>query len=101
MRESGLVSTLSLRTLFRVAALLLLALIGADLVACELVSPNPCELSGAPCHDSHGCLCCCPHVVLAEPFVVEPVWEAVALAPASQPSSPSLPAASVYHPPKP
>ena len=89
----------------RVMAVFLLLLTGAELFACELISPANCELAGSANGDGGSksgddCLCCCTHVVIERPVVFIPVelvsfepGESPAVEPASQPQS-------IYHPPK-
>ena len=90
---------------FRLIAILLLLVTGAEVFACEMVEPEQCEsfgssgsTSGAPSGDN--CICCCTHVVVIAPFALAPVAEGVAeLVPIAQPK-PAYQSFSIYHPPK-
>lgn len=91
-------------TVFRIAAVIILLLSGVELIACEVVSPPACEISGAPGGQSTGsgddCLCCCFHIVVRTPLVFEPTEEAIALDPLTPIPFSSFEAVSIYHPPK-
>ena len=91
-------------TIFRFSAVIILLLTGVELIACEVVSPATCEISGAPGSQSpdsgDACLCCCSHVVVRVPLVFEPTEEAVALKPVPTVPFSSFEPASIYHPPK-
>jgi hypothetical protein len=86
--------------LVRFAAVLMLLLIGAGLVACEIVSPASCELAGGAPSDGDACLCCCYHVIAEVPISFDPGVEAVALAEPPAPHSASVATPDIYHPPK-
>ena len=91
--------------IFRLMALLLLLVTGAELFACEMIEPEQCEsfgssgsTGGAPAGDN--CICCCAHVVVIAPFALAPVAEGVTeLAPIDHPK-PEYKSLSIYHPPK-
>lgn len=91
-------------TIFRIAAIAILLLTGVELIACEVISPTTCEISGAPSDQKtdsgDSCLCCCFHIVVVAPLVFEPVQEAVAFEPILSPQVPSFASARIYHPPK-
>ena len=91
-------------TIFRIAAVIILLLTGVELIACEVVSPATCEMSGAPGDQStnsgDACLCCCFHIVVGTPLVFEPTDEVVV----SESLQPfplfSRESTSIYHPPR-
>lgn len=91
-------------TIFRVAAVVMLLLTGVELIACEVLSPTTCEISGAPDDQKPGsgdaCLCCCFHIVIATPIVFETALEVAALDPPWAVQVPSIESASIYHPPR-
>ena len=91
-------------TTFRIVAVIMLLLTGVELVACEAFSPATCEISGAPSDQStdsgDACLCCCFHIVVATPFVLEPTEKIVALELVTPVPFPSQESAKIYHPPK-
>jgi len=90
--------------IFRIVAITILLLTGAELIACELSSEATCELSGSPgdhnLNSGDACLCCCVHVVVRTPIVIEPTQEAVALEPLPQLLFSSFESRIIYHPPK-
>jgi len=94
----------SQRTIFRIAAVIILLLTGVELIACEVVSPATCEISGAPSGQStdsgDACLCCCFHIVVKTPLVFEPAEEAMPLEPVSRILFSSFESPRIYHPPK-
>jgi hypothetical protein len=88
-----------------VAAVILLLITGAELFACELMAPDSCESFGFPSKDSipsanDNCICCCTHILVAEPLVLEASGEAVAIPDAAPPITPESDPLSIYHPPK-
>jgi len=95
-------------TLFRIAAVLLLLIAGAEVYACDIsdacVTGFPRQSSQQPndCDQPLGdnCLCCCHHVVPVGIFVSEPAEQAFEK-PASRlvPHVASLPA-HIDHPPQ-
>ena len=90
-------------TIFRIAAIAILLLTGGELIACEVLSPSTCEISGAldQSPDSgDACLCCCFHIVVMTPIVIEPAAEVLALDPPRAVQVPSIDSASIYHPPR-
>jgi hypothetical protein len=91
-------------TIFRIAAVFILLLTGVELIACEVISPATCELSGTPGDQSadsgDACLCCCFHIVVRARLVFEPTEEAVALNTQPPLAFSSFEFASIYHPPK-
>jgi hypothetical protein len=90
--------------MFRIAAVFILLLTGVELIACEVISPATCELSGTSGDQSadsgDACLCCCFHIVIRTPLVFEPTEEAVALNTPPQIAFSSFEFAGIYHPPK-
>lgn len=93
------------QVLFRAAAVILLLVTGAELFACELMAPDSCESFGFPSNDSvpstdDNCICCCTHILIAEPIVLKASGEAVAIPDASAPATPESVPLSIYHPPK-
>ncbi len=84
--------------------MVLLLIAGVDLVACELVSPESCEMAGAPGGQSgspdDACLCCCSHIVVGPPLRLEPTEEALRMERPPAEQIPSYETASIYHPPK-
>lgn len=90
---------------FRLMAILLLLVTGAEVFACEMVEPEQCEsfgssgsTSGAPSGDN--CICCCTHVVVIAPFALAPVSEGFTeVTPVGHPK-PKYQSFSIYHPPK-
>jgi hypothetical protein len=90
--------------IFRIVAIALLLLTGMELIACEILSPATCEISGAPSSQKgdsgDACLCCCFHIVIRTPFVLAPANEAGALDPPPYIPLSSFESASIYHPPK-
>lgn len=95
----------SLQLLFRLAAILLLLVTGAELFACEMLAPEQCESFGFP-SDSDGaqlndnCICCCNHILVAQPITLMPSRQTVVHVECLQPAAPQVRPATVYHPPK-
>ncbi len=89
-------------TIFRIVTVFILLLTGVEMVACELISPETCELFGAPSDQSTGdaCVCCCFHIVVKAPFVFEPTQEAVTLEAIPQIPFSSFESVNIYHPPR-
>lgn len=85
------------RTLVRVVAFLILLLAGAELFACDLISPETCELQTSS-HDD--CLCCCCHLVLSPPFDLAANDVASAAPRSESPAPPSLELSRIDHPPR-
>jgi hypothetical protein len=91
---------------FRLAALLLLMVMGGDAIACEFFAPDHFESFRVPgndmrLHQSHDhCICCCTHILaVASIDVPEPsgsVGTVIYSAPGPVVRTPD----SVYHPPK-
>lgn len=92
------------RTIFRIAALVMLLLTGVELFACEMMFPNGCETQGE--HGSQQnqpddcCLCCCMHVVAVQPIPLDQMQTVVADLAASEPGRPESRPSHIYHPPK-
>jgi hypothetical protein len=91
-------------TVFRIAAVIILLITGVELVACEVVSPTTCEMAGTQSDQASdsgdACLCCCSHVVVKTPVILEPLEKANALVSFAAIPPSSLEPASIYHPPK-
>ena len=94
--------------IFRLAAVAFLLLAGADLLACDLFFNPACEISRSlsteGCDDASGdggCLCCCCHIVVSTPFVLEFTQETVWIAFSPEPAVPSREPGGIYHPPRP
>ena len=92
--------------LFRLAAVILLLVTGAELFACDLIAPDSCESfgfpsnDGAPAQSDDGCICCCAHIIIAEPPALPVSGESVAVLDSTAPSAPESEPLSIYHPPK-
>lgn len=90
-------------TIFRIAAIAILLLTGGELIACEVLSPSACEISGAPDQSpdpGDACLCCCFHIVVMTPIVIEPAAEVAPLDPPRAVQVPTIESVSIYHPPR-
>ena len=91
-------------SIFRIAAVIILLLTAVELVACEVVSPETCELAGAPGDGSpdsgDACLCCCYHVVVRTPVGFGPTEESIALELLRPMPFSSLESTSIYRPPR-
>ncbi len=92
-------------TLFRLVAIALLLVTGAELFACEIFEPQFCESFGssgstndAPAGDK--CLCCCAHVVVIAPLAISPIEEGISVLFPLEPPKPQCKSFSIYHPPK-
>lgn len=97
--------SLRFRVLFRVVAVFLLLLTSAELFACELMAPDQCESFGFPSDNPRpsgddNCICCCTHILIAEPITLEACGEAVAMVHMVTPAPPDSEPLSIYHPPK-
>ena len=96
------------QALFRVAAVILLLVTGAELFACELIAPDRCESFGLPSDNpsptnptnDDNCMCCCTHILIAEPITLEVCGEAGTISGVAAPMPPESEAPSIYHPPK-
>lgn len=91
--------------LFRLAAIILLLSTGAELFACELMAPDNCESFGFPSNNTipsadDNCICCCTHILIGEPLILETNGEAVAIPDVIAPATPESDPLSIYHPPK-
>lgn len=91
-------------SIFRFVALALLLFSGVELVACEALSPGTCEAFGSSTSQhpdcTRACLCCCLHIVVTQPVVVDPCVEAVPLAAPRPLAYSSIESSAIYHPPK-
>lgn len=95
----------SLQLLFRLAAILLLLVTGAELFACEMLAPEQCESFGFPSDNdaaqlNDNCICCCNHILVAQPVTLTPSHQTVVHVEFLQPAAPQVRPATVYHPPK-
>lgn len=93
------------RILFRVAAVILLLLTGAELFACEIIAPDRCESFGFPSDNPNStgddnCICCCTHILMTEPISLGACVEAVSFVDPPAPAPPESDPLSIYHPPK-
>ena len=95
------------RAIFRSAAVAFLLLAGVELLACDLLAAPACEISRSLSSDGvdgacggDGCLCCCCHIVVFTPFVLEPAEVTVSVVLFPEPERPSHQRERVYHPPR-
>lgn len=89
--------------IFRLAALTLLLLTGAELFACEMIDPQNCESFGFPKSGAVGsdnCICCCTHVVVVIPTPLFPIAERVTNVMTPVAPKPERKSFSIYHPPR-
>ena len=91
----------------RAIAVAILLLAGTEIVFCAECSPDSCSLSHWPSHEkptSSGsgdeCLCCCAHLVIAQPVHIEPVAIVAPLPFVTSPSLAFVPSLPVFHPPQ-
>jgi hypothetical protein len=95
----------SLQHLFRLAAVMLLCVTGAELYACEILAPQECESFGYPT-DSGGsaaddnCICCCAHIIVAQPLELKPSNDVVLLLETPDPAFPQNRTLTFYRPPR-
>ena len=88
-------------SIFRLAALFLLLLTGAELFACEMIDPQNCEGFGFPKSGADdNCICCCTHIVVADMIVLHPIAERVTSVMTSVAPKPEHKSFSIYHPPR-
>ena len=92
------------RTIFRVAALVLLLLTGGELFGCEILFPNGCESDRVPgsqqTQSDDCCICCCVHIVVAHPIRLDEQRVAVAVWTEPDTGVPTAQPFQIYHPPK-
>ena len=93
------------RNVFRVAAIIVLLLTGAELFACEVIAPDRCESFGFPSGNPNSlgddnCICCCTHILVAEPISLAAGVEAVGFVTPPAPAASESDPLSIYHPPK-
>lgn len=93
------------RVLFRLAAIFLLLVTGAELFACEMIAPDRCESFGFPSDNSNStgddnCICCCTHILIAEPITLDACGEATLALEVPAIAPPDSEPLSIYHPPK-
>ena len=91
--------------IFRIVAALLLLLTGVELCACEMLSPGQCESFGvAQGPDSRqaddSCICCCPHVIIAQPVMLHTSAGNVTILAPMAPPPVEKQSFGIYHPPK-
>ena len=85
-------------TIFQIAAVLLLLLMGAQLFACDVLGTDRCDQQQTV--DDDCCICCCVHIVMDQPTVLEPQETLVAFSIAPAAGVPLPQPANIYHPPK-
>lgn len=83
----------------------LLLLTAGELYACEVLAPEQCESFGNPqdgCSQQNDdkCICCCAHVLLAQPMVLEASSQILEVLDFCRPMQPEQQSFSIYHPPK-
>ncbi|MBY0507307.1 MAG: hypothetical protein K2X03_25555 [Bryobacteraceae bacterium] len=86
-------------------AVFLLLLTGVELFACEIIAPDRCDSFGFPSDNPNStgddnCICCCTHIMIAEPMTLSACGEAVAIVDLTVPVAPESEPLSIYHPPK-
>ena len=86
-------------------AALLLLLTGAELYACEVLSPGQCESFGvAQDPDARqaddSCICCCPHVIVVQPVLLDTSAGFVTILAPMAPPPVEKQSFGIYHPPK-
>lgn len=91
--------------IYRVVAAAFLLLIGAELFACEAIAPERCESFGFPKENSSqpgddNCICCCTHVVVLGPLLLDVSAPATTTADPADPTAVEGPPALIYHPPR-
>lgn len=91
--------------MFRAVAVILLLLTGAELFACEVIAPDRCESFGFPSSDPNSlgddnCICCCTHILIAQPITLEACAGAIAMVDDLAPVVPESEPLSIYHPPR-
>jgi len=95
------------QTTLRLVTVLLLLLAGAELFACDLLSPSSCGIAGSrdgcnPDQPSSGddCLCCCHHIVVSSSFLLDRADRLSSVPPLLEAQIPLSQPTSVYHPPR-
>lgn len=91
--------------IFRLAAVALLLLTGAELFACEILTPDNCESfgfpgGGSPEKPDDGCICCCTHIVVVSPMTLTPRAERVSTVVLVELWTPTRESSAIYHPPR-
>jgi hypothetical protein len=86
--------------LIRVVALLVLALIGADLATCETLNAENCDILNPGHTHPASCICCSQQVEPATPLIITPVEETVMIEPALAVLPAPVLAIHVDHPPR-
>jgi hypothetical protein len=90
--------------IFRIAAIAILLLTGAELLACEVFSPATCEIAGGTgergTDSGDACFCCCFHVLVSAPLVFERTDDVAGVDVQLPVSHSSFEPARIYHPPK-
>ncbi len=94
-------------TVFRAIAVAILLLTGVELIACELMSPESCELTGIPgdggtsqAPEGDSCLCCCFHIVVSPKIELTPTIDSAPTFVLAQCNPPSAETPHIYHPPR-
>ena len=90
--------------ILRLAAVVLLLLMGVEFAVCDVVGVGQCESFGTPGVPSgpqdDNCICCCTHIVVTQPVVLLPLAEQVMMTAALDPAEPNYDRPSIYHPPR-
>lgn len=91
--------------LFRLAAVLLLLITGAELFACEVIAPERCESFGFPKDGGSeqaddNCICCCLHIVVISPIQLNAIGVMVTFLQPVDPPKVARRSTSIYHPPR-
>lgn len=91
--------------IYRVVAVAFLLLIGVELFACEVIAPERCESFGFPKENSSqpgdgNCLCCCRHVVVLTPVIVDARATVITTVNPADPTVVEGPPVLIYHPPR-
>jgi hypothetical protein len=91
--------------IFRLTAVLILLFTGAELFACEVFAPDQCESFGFPQEGGSppgdgSCLCCCAHIIVAQPVLLDTSVLVVTTLDPVDPLQVDQQPASIYHPPK-
>lgn len=90
---------------FRLAAIAVLLLTGAELFACELLAPAQCESFGYPQDgpgrgDDDKCICCCTHILVTGIARLEAAAEVVSFIEPESVEKAERKSASIDHPPR-
>ena len=93
-------------TSVRTVAILVLLLTGVELVACDLISPDICQLQGTTRDTEQAsgcdtCLCCCTHLAIPSVVPISPAERVMCVLPLPSALELVAPPTSIYHPPRP